>query len=119
VHLEKATACHFSIASRQIRIHETRNCDFYLYVLSGPIIETCSELRFAPYNFSYERYSQHMMDAGLAADISSTDSNNEHNKWAQVEDFNWLRVQHSPNWCQVEEQNRKPTVTIQSAGELL
>ncbi len=29
------------------------------------------------------------------------------NKWDRVEDFNWLRLQHSPNWSQLPAEQRK------------
>lgn len=36
------------VAARQVRIHECKNVDIYLYCSSHPIIEDCSGMRFAP-----------------------------------------------------------------------
>lgn len=36
------------ISSRQVRIHECRNCVMYLRCSSRPIIEDCHSIRFAP-----------------------------------------------------------------------
>ncbi len=43
---EKLTSCTLIIASRQIRIHESTKCDFYIQVSSNPIIEDCSSIRY-------------------------------------------------------------------------
>ncbi len=45
----------------QLRIHTTERCDLYVHTVSGPIIEDCSALRFAPYALRY---------AGLEADMA-------------------------------------------------
>jgi hypothetical protein len=36
------------VASRQVRMHECKNVDIYLHCASRPIIEDCSNIRFAP-----------------------------------------------------------------------
>lgn len=36
------------VASRQVRMHDCRNTDVYLHCASRPIIEDCSNVRFAP-----------------------------------------------------------------------
>lgn len=49
-------ACHMTavknsvvvVTSRQVRIHECQNMDIYLHCSSRPIIENCSNVRFAP-----------------------------------------------------------------------
>lgn len=73
------------IVSQQVRIHDALDADFYLKVGSKPIIETCRNLGFAPY---------------LGGEPS------ERNLWAEVEDFNWLRQQPSPNWTVITEPER-------------
>lgn len=37
------------VSCRQLRMHDCRNCDVYLHCSSNPIIEHCSEVRFAPF----------------------------------------------------------------------
>jgi hypothetical protein len=63
----------FYITAQQVRIHNSRECNFYLRASSSPIIEQCSAMHFAPLD-------------------------DDQGQWAQVQDFNWLREQHSPNW---------------------
>ena len=41
---ENCTGCTFSTIARQIRIHDSSSCDFYLRVRSRPIMEHCSKL---------------------------------------------------------------------------
>lgn len=41
------------VASRQVRIHECEDVDFYLHCSSHPIIEDCRNVRFAPIPGSY------------------------------------------------------------------
>jgi hypothetical protein len=43
------------VAARQVRIHECKNVDIYLYCTSHPIIEDCSGMRFAPLPACYVR----------------------------------------------------------------
>ena len=40
-------------------MHESTSCDVYLHVTSRAIIEDCSAIRVAPYNYLYEQLSDH------------------------------------------------------------
>lgn len=70
-----------AIACHQFRIHTSTRVDVYLHVTSTPILEKCTAMRFAPYN----------LPAG--ADLDS-----EKNRFAEVQDFLWIRSAPSPNW---------------------
>eukprot|EP01083_Nonionella_stella_P085790 238013_1 len=96
-HIERCSNSTFILASRQIRIHEATNCDFYLRVSSDPIIEHSSGVRVAPYIFRYEGLDGHLKDSGL---LETPD------RWSEVKDFNWLRSQQSPNWSIIPETER-------------
>ncbi|SPO04428.1 related to tubulin folding cofactor C [Cephalotrichum gorgonifer] len=78
------------VVSRQVRIHECERVDFYLHCSSHPIIEDCSEVRFAPNPECY------------TPPWSST----HENQWDQVDDFKWLKADHSPNWSVLPEEDR-------------
>lgn len=41
------------VASRQVRMHDCKNVDIYLHCASHPIIEDCSNIRFAPMPICY------------------------------------------------------------------
>lgn len=44
----------------QLRIHDSEGVDFYVLVASGPVIEDCSGLRFAPTGLRYSRYQHNL-----------------------------------------------------------
>jgi hypothetical protein len=78
------------ISSHQLRIHETHDTDFYINVGSRAIIENCSNVRFAPYAWSY-------------TDLAPFSTMN----WTSIDDFNWLNQgEKSPNWSLLDESKR-------------
>lgn len=92
--MDACTDCTFVFASRQIRLHTSHRCDFYLHVLSRPIIEHCDALRFACYNVGYTALAAQLAAAEL-------DKPRAASMWRCVDDFGWHRTQHSPNWSLV------------------
>ncbi|PKU66737.1 tubulin-folding cofactor C [Dendrobium catenatum] len=104
--IEDVNNCLFMLASHQIRIHQARECDFYLRVRSRPIIEDCSGLRFAPYRLLYEGIDKDLSDSGLEEETRN---------WANVDDFRWLRAVQSPNWCLIPEEE---FVAVRNISEL-
>lgn len=86
------------IACQQLRLHSSQNIDIYLHVTSRAIMEDCSKVAIAPYNWRYENIDQHFLDAGLDKQV---------NNWRCVDDFNWLNAErHSPNWREMEQEKR-------------
>ena len=82
--------CVFAFACQQLRLHSSIDCTIYIHVTSRSIIEDCTKIRVAPYNWSYEDQANHFNLAGLDPKI---------NNWNCVDDFNWLsNEKHSPNW---------------------
>ena len=79
-HLTNITSCTIVVASRQFRMHDSRDCHVYLSTASRPIIEACSGICFAPLP---ERYLQQAEQG---------------DQWRNVDDFKWLRSEPSPNW---------------------
>jgi len=71
-----------AVASRQVRIHNCKNVDIYLQSTGRPIIEDCKNIRFAPIPDCY----------ALVSETAAP------NLWDQVDDFKWLKTEHSPNW---------------------
>ena len=90
--------CQFSLACQQLRIHTTSKTTFSIHVTGKAIIEDCKEIGFAPYNWSYEGLVEHFLETGLNTHI---------NKWNDVDDFNWLKLdEQSPNWYIIPEEER-------------
>ncbi|SLM40181.1 Tubulin-specific chaperone C [Lasallia pustulata] len=71
------------VASRQFRMHECRDCVVYLDCSSRPIIEDCKGIQFAPLPKAY---------------VIENPASYQPNQWDQVDDFKWLKAEHSPNW---------------------
>ncbi|XP_025201998.1 tubulin-specific chaperone C [Melanaphis sacchari] len=89
----------FICASQQLRIHDTFDTSFYIYVTSSAIIENSKQLQFAPLSLK-----------GLilkkAFEMAKFDESK--NNWKIVNDFDWLSsYEPSPNWCEIPEQERK------------
>ncbi|XP_073150329.1 tubulin-folding cofactor C [Henckelia pumila] len=101
--IEGVEGCVFVLASHQIRIHDAKNCDFYLRVRSRPIIEDSHGVRFAPYCLNYE---------GIEADLKEANLGEETGNWTKVDDFCWLRAVQSPNWSILPENERTGVVDV-------
>lgn len=71
-----------------MRMHECKSCLVYLRCGSRPIIEDCKGIRFTPFQPVY----------------NTTESSRPKspNMWDQVDDFKWLRAEHSPNWSTLQ-----------------
>ncbi|KAI1332459.1 tubulin-specific chaperone C [Xylariaceae sp. FL0255] len=91
-HITGLEDCVVVVAARQVRIHECRDVVFYLHCTSHPIIEDCSNVRFAP-------LPQFYVDESLKA---------ENNQWNKVDDFKWLKLEPSPNWEILAEEHHIP-----------
>lgn len=90
----------FVCASQQLRIHDTIESEFYIYVTSSAIIENCKQLRFAPLTLN---------SAPIIKSFEMAGFKESNNNWKVVNDFDWLSsYEPSPNWCEipVEERNQ-------------
>jgi Tubulin binding cofactor C len=99
VYVENCAGCRFYLGSQQLRIHDTQDTDFMLFVKSGPIIEGCRAVRFGPYTLRFPDRDQRYTALGFdSADIEGGGSN----LCREVNDFKWLKAQHSPNWSPLD-----------------
>jgi hypothetical protein len=81
---------------RQLRMHDCNNVDVYLQCSSRPIIEDCVGVRFAQLP---QAYVSTVGDLTVHADASQQSGQaSTQNMWDQVDDFKWLKAEHSPNW---------------------
>lgn len=96
--IESCFNCKFVFPCQQLRIHNTKNSDFYIHVTTKAIIEDCTLVQFAPYNWKYEGIQEHYKLSGL-------DLNRNH--WNDIDDFNWLAADRpSPNWSIIKDIDR-------------
>nr|CCA26427.1 conserved hypothetical protein [Albugo laibachii Nc14] len=79
VFIRNCSDCVFTIACKQLRFRDCNNCTVYLYSFTAPIIETSSDMRFAPFNGIYRQLSKQFEEARLDPHC---------NLWSQVYDFN-------------------------------
>ncbi len=90
IFMDECIDCVFVMPCQQMRIHSTRDSDFYIHVTSKAIIEDCQAVQFAPYNWKYGQIEEHYKVSGL---------DKSRNNWNDVDDFNWLAMDtKSPNW---------------------
>lgn len=89
IHVTRCTGCTFRVMARQIRIHDSRDCSFFLDVASEPVIENCDSMTFGAYDVAFDGRQSLLENAGWE---SSGDL------WKSVKDFNWLHEEQSPHW---------------------
>ncbi|XP_077520626.1 tubulin-binding cofactor C isoform X2 [Amblyomma americanum] len=95
VFVESCEGCTFHVACQQLRVHDSRQCQFRVHIQARSIIEDSTELLFGPYDFAYDGDERHWAAACLDRAV---------NNWDQVDDFNWLKLDEpSPNWRLVED----------------
>ncbi|KAK2744002.1 hypothetical protein FQN57_004455 [Myotisia sp. PD_48] len=71
------------VQCHQFRMHDCKNVDVFLHCSSKPIIEGCSNIRFSSIPPHY---------------VEDDAASQNPNMWSEVQDFNWLKSEHSPNW---------------------
>ncbi|SBS92144.1 tubulin binding cofactor c [Plasmodium malariae] len=71
-----------------IRIHNTRETNFYINSMSSPVIENSKKLFFSPYNLNYD---------GLSELLKKININKNSSKWTEILDFNWQNTQVENN----------------------
>lgn len=70
--------CKISVACQQFRCRDLYDSVVYLYAANDPVIESSSNLTFAPFNLAYPGLKEHAAKAKL---------NTEVNKWDMIFDF--------------------------------
>jgi len=90
VHITNVKDSILVVATRQFRMHESKNVKVYMLCKSRPIIEDCEGIEFAE-----------------MPDCYVTDKDKDiKNLYDQVDDFKWLKTEHSPNWSLLEAEKR-------------
>lgn len=73
-------------------MHQCENVSIYLRCSSDPIIEHCKRMRFAPLPQCFSQSGQDEVE-GV-------------NRWNHVQDFQWIKAEHSPNWSEMSPEER-------------
>ncbi|KAG9065064.1 hypothetical protein KI688_002385 [Linnemannia hyalina] len=101
--LHDCEGCTLIGACHQSRMHTSTNMNIYIHVTSEPIIEDCTDMRFAP-------YGQILPSEELDRLFEAAQLNQGVNLYDKVKDFNWLRQQQSPNWRLLEDSELQPEI---------
>ena len=99
-HITSSQNCKIYIITHQLRIHETNKSEFYVMINSNPIIEHSKDNIFYPLKIKYPKYEENIQKCGI-------DVNN--NKWNEIQDFQWLKKEKSPNF-EVNDNNEEITL---------
>lgn len=102
--------CVLCLALRQLRLHESNLLCIYLHAESDPVIERCSKILFSS--------AVGMLNFPENMQLWQKDGFSTNANWTNVKDFYWHKRQHSPNWHEMADGNRRPAVTA-VAGERL
>ncbi|KAK2768833.1 hypothetical protein FQN54_000693 [Arachnomyces sp. PD_36] len=81
------------VSCHQFRMHGCENVDIYLSCSSKPIIEDCKNVRFGRIPRAYALDQNQPSGQDL---------------WDQVEDFKWIKSEHSPNWGLLDQSTAVP-----------
>lgn len=86
-------------------MHEAHNVDMMLHVTSRPIIEDSNNIQVCEWNTINVRQSSesnelYVIDYCIQQQAST-------NYFDQIEDFNWLKKQASPNWKVMDQEKKQ------------
>ncbi|KAI4717275.1 TBCC-domain-containing protein [Aureobasidium sp. EXF-10727] len=90
VHITDVKDSILVVATRQFRMHESKNVKVYMLCKSRPIIEDCKDIEFAEMPNCY----------------ATEKDKDTKNLYDQVDDFKWLKAEHSPNWSVLDMDKR-------------
>jgi hypothetical protein len=128
-HVTGMRNCVIVASTGQLRMHQCEDVDVYLRCSSEPIIEHCKGMRFAPLpeHFVGSHPSINFIKPLLKilhpllnhvlcfvsptqltppSQTSNFPSLSTPNRWNQVQDFQWIKAEHSPNWSILPESER-------------
>ena len=78
VFLRNCENCSVTVAAKQLRTRDCKNCRFYVYSKTEPVIEMTEDVEIRRFNGSYEGMEEHFKKANL---------NIHKNMWDKVFDF--------------------------------
>eukprot|EP01080_Neovahlkampfia_damariscottae_P009615 gene9615-1819_t len=85
--VQNCSNCHFELASKQLRIHETENCEFKIFCRNTSVIEKSKNLKFGEYSFNYPNKIKDFQKVEFFE-----------NNWKNIQDFDQPTKKKSTNW---------------------
>lgn len=103
--LSDCVGCRVYVCCHQMRVKSCRSCDVYVWCSSIPVIESCEDMRFGPYD-AWRGLTQStvhgntcMSHAAWATSVGEQqDITRAADSWRTIDDFHWLKQSQSPNW---------------------
>ena len=93
VFIRNCSNCIFTIACKQLRTRDCRDCSLNLYSMTQPVIETSSGIKFGPLDVKDADHEKAITAAGLDLSVS---------QWSKVYDFN-DPSKTGENWSMIKE----------------
>ena len=107
-HITNFHYCEVYICTHQLRIHDSDNNHFSILTNSKPIIEKCC-------NFEFSNIFRKFNNEELVMYLKNSNLKIEDNKWEEIQDFQWLKTEESPNY----KLNRENLTNKQSVEKLI
>jgi len=81
--------CEITVACSQFRCRDLTNSKVFLYTPNDPIVESSTNLTFAPYNFKYPLLEDHSNSAVILGKFTDEEGvvQEKVNKWNLIFDF--------------------------------
>ena len=102
-HMTSIIESQIYLSTHQLRIHDSKNTLFAVIVNSNPIIENSSSLIFS--DLIKEIDAENITKLKLI--LSQVNINEDNNNYINVQDFQWLKQEKSPNFTIKEEYKEK------------
>ena len=68
IFIRKSKNCKISIIARQVRFRESENIDIFTYCPSDPVVESCFNIFFAPYNAFFPHLTELFQKGGFKSE---------------------------------------------------
>lgn len=83
------TNCEITVSCCQFRCRDLKDSTVNLYTPNEPIVESSSNITFAPYNFKYPLLEEHSKLANLQGEYKDDDGKvcKKFNRWNEIHDF--------------------------------
>lgn len=64
-YLQDCNDCTIAVACDQLTARNLHSCTLYLFCCTRPVLENCTDIKIAPYNYAYPHQDQHFSAANL------------------------------------------------------
>ncbi|KAB8343045.1 hypothetical protein FH972_022639 [Carpinus fangiana] len=98
IHMTNVKDSILLLSCRQFRMHESHNTNVYTYCASHPIIEACSRIFFHPLPSEFGSGGSSPREEIHLGGFTDEEKRYGKNMWSNIDDFDWLKSEPSPNF---------------------